>query len=95
MIRKDGLFSMTNRNGTETCQILVDTSQAAEMLGISRRKLAQLIATGVIPSRKIGRLRRFSVAELQAWVTDGCPNTPGRRERAPRNNPDHSMLRTW
>ena len=53
--------------------LLVDARQAAALLGISQRKLAQLVAWDDIPSRKIGRLRRFSVMELKAWVDAGCP----------------------
>ena len=38
------------------------------MLSISERTLWSLMASGQIPHLRIGRLVRYSVADLRAWV---------------------------
>ncbi len=65
---------MTEKNVTA---ILIDSMTAAEMLGMSPRKLFDLTKARAIPSRKIDRLVRYSVAEVEAWVDAGCPTEPG------------------
>lgn len=54
--------------------LLIDSKQAAALLGISPRKLFGLTSEGVVPHRKIGRCVRYSLAELKAWVERGCPD---------------------
>lgn len=49
-------------------KILLKPTEAAESLGISRAKTYELIASGEIPSVKIGASRRVPVAALQAWI---------------------------
>lgn len=56
--------------------LLIDGKAAAQMLGMSERKLHELMRDGVVPSRKVGRLRLYSPAELRAWIAAGCPDTP-------------------
>lgn len=51
---------------------LVDTDQAAALLGVSRSLMKQLLASGEIPSRKIGALRRIAVADIDAYVARGA-----------------------
>jgi excisionase family DNA binding protein len=53
--------------------VLLDPIQAAAMINIGERKLWELTKSGDIPSRKIGRLVRYSVAELEDWIARGCP----------------------
>ena len=40
----------------------------AEAMGVSRSKLYELIAGGVIPSIKVGGCVRVPVAALQQWI---------------------------
>lgn len=47
---------------------LVSTAEASKILGISQRKLGQLVFDCEIPSVKIGRCRRFDIRDLDAWV---------------------------
>ena len=46
----------------------IDSREAAKLLGISERKLAQLVAEGEVPSFLIGRSRRFEVLDLEDWI---------------------------
>ena len=56
-------------NNTPTkLALLLTPRQAAEALAISSRKLWGLTASGEIPSLKIGRLVRYSVADLHRWI---------------------------
>lgn len=55
--------------------LLVSASVAAAILGIGRATLYKLDAAGDIPqARKLGKLRRWSRPELEAWVAAGCPS---------------------
>lgn len=47
---------------------LVDTDQAAALLGVSRSLMKQLLASGEMPSQKIGSLRRIAVSDIDAFV---------------------------
>lgn len=47
---------------------LLDTNQAAEVLGVRREYVSRMCASGVIPSRKIGKLRRIWMSDLREWV---------------------------
>ncbi len=70
------------KNSSHHTAILIDGLAASRILSISQRKLGQLVAAGAIPSVKIGALRRYSPAELAAWIRCGCPTAPGSAERA-------------
>jgi excisionase family DNA binding protein len=56
--------------------MLVGARDACERLSISARTLFRLTVEGAIPSRKIGRLRRYDPRELDAWIARGCPPAP-------------------
>ena len=47
---------------------LLSVEQAAESLGISRPLVARMIASGELPSLRIGRRRLLDAADLAAWV---------------------------
>ena len=48
--------------------LLLTPEQAFELIAIGRSHGFKLIASGELPSIKIGRLRRISRAELEKWV---------------------------
>ena len=48
--------------------MLLNTRQAATLLNISERTVFSLIKEGKLPSVKIGRCLRFSVADLEAFI---------------------------
>jgi len=56
---------------TTACESLVlRPRQAAQALQIGERTLRRLTMQGVIPSIKVGRLRLFPRAALEAWLTE-------------------------
>jgi excisionase family DNA binding protein len=56
--------------------LLVDPKQAAWLLGIGRTTLYELIAAGTLRPMRIGRCVRFSVADLERFVANGCVADP-------------------
>ena len=54
--------------GTKSGLLLLTPKQAAEVLGISPRKLWGLTASGRIPHIRIDRCVRYPVDDLQRWI---------------------------
>ena len=52
-----------------TNQGLLKTREAAKWLAVSDRTLFSLKATGEIPHVRVGRSVRYSVDDLQQWVS--------------------------
>ena len=52
-------------------RLLLRPMEAAELLGVGRSKLYELIADGNIPTVHIGKRLRIPVEELKAWIQDG------------------------
>lgn len=48
--------------------MLIRVTEAAEILGVSRGTVFNMIARGDIPIVKIGRATRVPVAALRSWV---------------------------
>lgn len=59
-----------------TERLLLRPTEAAEMLGVGRSKLYELIAEGDIPTVRVGSRVRIPVEDLRAWIRDGA-KTPG------------------
>jgi excisionase family DNA binding protein len=55
--------------------LLVNTEEAARLLGIGRTKCLTLSYAGEIPSKKLGRRRLFSVDVLRAYT-----NAPSQKD---------------
>jgi excisionase family DNA binding protein len=53
---------------SDTCQRLLTAEEAARWLNISPRTLWGLTASGELPHLRIGRLVRYDVADLKAWI---------------------------
>ena len=51
-----------------TERLLYKPQEAAEAIGVSRARAYELIASGKIPSIKIGGSIRVPVAALQDWI---------------------------
>ena len=49
-------------------RLLLRISEVAETLGIGRTKIYEMIATGELPTVRVGRAVRISVTALQKWV---------------------------
>lgn len=48
----------------------LDSKQAAARLGISERTLREMVASGRVPSVKVGRRRVFSAAAIERLLTE-------------------------
>jgi len=51
-------------------RLLLRIPEVAETLGIGRTKIYELIATGELPTIRVGRAIRISVSTLQKWVEE-------------------------
>lgn len=51
-------------------RLLLRIPEVAETLGIGRTKIYEMIATGELPTIRIGRAVRISVTTLQKWVEE-------------------------
>ena len=49
---------------------LLTRPEAARILRISQRKLAEMKASGQIPYVQIGKSIRFDIRDLQAWIDE-------------------------
>ena len=47
---------------------LVTIPAAAQLLGVSRSELYELLGEGALPTVRIGRSRRVAIADLEAFV---------------------------
>ena len=48
--------------------LLVDQREAARLLGISPRTVFTLATSGRLPFLRIGRLKKFAVADIEAFI---------------------------
>lgn len=53
-----------------TKRLLLRPNEAADLLGVGRSKIYELIAAGDVPSIKIGKSLRVPVAALEQWVAE-------------------------
>lgn len=51
-------------------KLLLRPTEAADILGLGKSKTYQLLATGAIPSVRIGKSVRVSAEVLRSWVRD-------------------------
>jgi excisionase family DNA binding protein len=51
-------------------RLLLRPAEAAEILGLGRSKAYELIASGVLPSVRIGKSIRVPAESLRQWVSD-------------------------
>jgi len=49
-------------------KILLRPTEAADLIGIGRSKVYELISKGELPSLKIGTSIRVPLAELRQWI---------------------------
>ena len=49
-------------------QLVLDAGQAAELLGVSRRKLLTMVRENEVPCIRIGRFVKFRRATLEDWI---------------------------
>jgi excisionase family DNA binding protein len=52
---------------------LIDAKEVGRMLGCSWRHVLRLADEGVLPwGYKLGRLRRWDLSEIEAFIASGC-----------------------
>ena len=51
-------------------RLLLRIPEVAETLGIGRSKIYEIIASGELPTVRVGRAVRISVTTLQKWVEE-------------------------
>lgn len=59
-------------------RLLLKVHEAAELLGISRAKMYELLSEGSLPSIRLGGSTRIPIESLRAWieqVADNCRDT--------------------
>lgn len=56
------------QNVTPSPDALLDARQVARLLGCSTRTISTLTASGALPSVKLGRLRKYRPAAIEAYV---------------------------
>jgi excisionase family DNA binding protein len=59
-------------------KILFRPAEAAIALGVSRSKIYELIAAGMIPSIRLSGSVRIPVAQLRAFIESACAQDGGR-----------------
>ncbi len=58
-----------------TEQITVSAKGLAARLEVSTRQIRRLDSSGKIPAaRRIGAAKRWSVSEVEAWISANCPD---------------------
>ncbi len=61
---------------------LLDVNAVAALCACSTRHIRRLADAGMMPRPvKLGALVRWSRAEVQRWLDDGCPNMRSRAAR--------------
>jgi excisionase family DNA binding protein len=51
-------------------KVMLTPEQVAQILNVSERKVADMLRSGKIPSTKVGRDRRVSLADLDAFILE-------------------------
>lgn len=65
---------MSNATPAPAPALVVDAIKAAELCGVSRSTWCELVRSGRAPTGvKLGRCRRWILAELMAWLGAGAP----------------------
>lgn len=59
-------------NHSNSCQLLLTPEQVAEALAIGRTRVYELMASGALPSIRLGRSRRVARHALSRYVDDLC-----------------------
>jgi predicted DNA-binding transcriptional regulator AlpA len=68
------------RTATLTPRRLIDAKELGRLLGCSWRHALRLADQGLLPwGCKLGRLRRWDLAEIEAFIAGGCQ--PGQKKQ--------------
>jgi excisionase family DNA binding protein len=67
---------------------LIGTDKAAEILGIKRRQVQNLVKNGKLPAMKVGRDLILDEDEVRRFAT--VPRKPGRKPKESKEGKDES-----
>jgi excisionase family DNA binding protein len=61
----------SNDRKTPQFEAVLDSEEAASLLGIHPKTLQRMARKGLIPAKKVGRLWRFRASELDRYLKSG------------------------
>lgn len=66
---------MSTQHKTEApSEVLADLRGVAARLLVSERTVERMVEAGKMPPpMKLGRLRRWRLADVESWIASGCP----------------------
>jgi excisionase family DNA binding protein len=65
----------TQRNTRVPSEVMTDLFGVAARLVVSERTVERMVLAGKMPPpMKLGRLRRWRLADLESWIASGCPS---------------------
>ena len=64
------------RNTPDTTPLLVDTREAARLLSVSERTVANIVARGDLAPVRLGRSVRFDINDIRALIERKKTSTP-------------------
>jgi excisionase family DNA binding protein len=56
---------------------LIDAQPVKDALGVSEKRVYELVRTGLLPAVKLGRQLRFRPSQVQAFIEAGGAALPG------------------
>jgi len=66
---------MERKHAGDNTDQLLDSDQVAKLVGCHKRSVSRMAANGQMPkSLKIGKLKRWSLKTITAWIDAGCPS---------------------
>lgn len=65
---------------------LLNTAEAADKLGVSVRRVRQLIAEGKLPAHHLGRDYAIEESALSSVRTYGKPGRPAKPDKSPKKS---------
>jgi excisionase family DNA binding protein len=72
-------------------RLLLRPSEVAEVIGVGRSKVYELLATGELPSLRIGKCRRVCPDALHLWIQE-LQGTEAATDGVRRNSPIPSAM---
>lgn len=74
---------------------LIDAAEVAAVLGVSIREVQELAKRGDLPAFKVGRLWRFRLTEVEAWIAEQRPLSAKAAKPAPRVQPPMNTVKEF
>lgn len=79
-IRDENTLADLATNSTQPISdsAMLTVADVARLVNCSVRSVYRLVDTGAMPTPvRIGGLRRWRRAQIEAWIADGCPKVKG------------------